>query len=376
MARSICVVILLLTPMAFVRAPLAYGQSRPTPLQSENVGQLSPEKIKSLNEMLDRTIDEYIPWLTQMYELTPDQQKQIRQRLEALKEEHIQYGPKASAEMISLQQELRFYIEKARKGEPIDKEMVKDLQSRLAGVMENAPFNFNNVIVQSEKFMSDEQIQAGRQRQAEYKERMAEAAGRQPRMPPTIPREYEALKPYLDLESPQGSSAGLPPPQPREPSKGPAASGPAGPVVVEFVPLDAWGRYVEDFITKYQLDSKQAQQARLILGELRKRADEYRMARKADYAAAEQIKETQARNEEIARLDSEIHKMFVELKSRLDAIPTEAQRKLAEATAASQPAKAPASRPAVPGKGPASVPASGPASAPASAPARGAAGPG
>jgi hypothetical protein len=372
MARLICVTFSLGILMALVQGPPAYGQSP----NARSPGQLTPEKIQHLNEMLERSIDQYLPWLTDMYELTPDQQKQVRQRMEELKQEHIQYGEKASAELVSLQQELRFYIEKARKGEPIDKEMVRDLQARLVGVMEKAPFNFNNIIVQSEKFLSDEQIVAGRERQKQLRERMAETAGRkQGRLPPAIPREYEALKPYLDLETPQGSSAGLPPPELKELPKGAVAIAPAGSVLVDILPLDAWGRYVEDFIVRFKLDSKQAQQSRLILGELRKRADEYRLAHKPDYEASERIKEGPARNEEVARLDKPIQGMFLELKDRLDRIPTEVQRKLADAAAASRSATTPASRPASAARILASAPASRPASAPASSATRAAAAP-
>ncbi len=141
-------------------------------------------------------------------------------------------------------------------------------------------------------------------------------------------------------------------------------------MVVEVIPLDDWGKYVEDFITRYKLDSKQAQQCRQILGELRKRADEYRMAHKPDYAAAQDMKEVALRNDEITRLDKPVLGMFDELKTRISAIPTDTQRKLAEAAApasqpakalASQPAKGPASRPAVTTKAPASAPTSRPA---------------
>ncbi len=375
MARLGCVAILLATAGALTQATPAQGQVQSQPGKAPNLGRMTPEKAQKLDEQLDRTIDQYIPWLTQMYELTPDQQRVIRQRLIELKQEHIQYGETAAAEMTSLQQELKFYIEKARKGEPIDKEMVKDLQGRLVGLMEKAPFNFNNVIVQAEHYLPVEQVQAGRQRQRDLRERMAESSGRSGRMPPTIPREYEPLKPYLDLETPRGGSAGLPPIERKEPMKGPEVAPATAPATVEMIPLDAWGTYVEDFITRYQLDAKQAQQSRLILSELRKRADEYRMAHKPDYAAAEQIAQVADRNKEIARLDKPVQDIFLELKDRLDRIPSEAQRKLAEAAAATRRAKpATSTRPAAAGtragSSPASAPGSRSAPAPATAPAR------
>lgn len=365
MTRSVFVTISLLLVAAFLLTPVALGQAQPN---GPGKTQTSPEQLKKLSEKLDRTIDQYVTWLTQIYQMTPDQQQQVRQQLGEVKKEHLKYGDQAAAQMQPLQQELRYYIEKARKGEPVDKEMVKDLQGRLQAVIEKAPMTFNNVVVQTEKLLPKEQVEAGRERQKEFKERMKEFQDRQKRLAaPPVPSEIDALKPYLELGHPTDTVAKLPPPQaaPDKTSEAatPKASTPAPtrPIVVAPMPLDAWGKYVEEFIGKYNLDSKQAGQSQGILSELRKRADEYRLVHKLDYGAVEQIKDAPLRSEEVGRLDKPIQEMFEELRARLDKIPTDPQRKLAEAAGpASQPSKAPASRPAV-----ASAPASGPASGPA-----------
>jgi hypothetical protein len=376
MARSILAKTLCLTLVVLLLAGLAYGQPRP-PQETRiaNPGEVSAEKAKKLNDQLDRTIDQYITWLTQVYQMDPDQQKQVRNRLQDLKRDHLQYGKKAAAEILPLQQELKFYMEKARKGEPIDKEMVKDLQARLVGVIQQAPMAYNNIIVQSEKLLPADQVTAGRERQKEFKDRMKEFQDRSKRQAPgALPSDLDALKPYLDTSAPD-SVASLPPPEPKPATPGdqrggrivrPTPAEPERPAVVEVIPLDAWGKYVEDFITRYKLDAKQAEQSRQILGELRRRADEYRQARKPDYQAVEVIKDLPLRNEEITRLDKPIQEMFDELKARVANIPTDEQRKLAAADApATQPTKAPASRPAVAAKAPVKAPASAPASAPA-----------
>ena len=143
-----------------------------------------------------------------------------------------------------------------------------------------------------------------------------------------------------------------------------AASQPVKPVAIEVIPLDDWGKYVEGFIARCKLDGKQTQQCQQILKELRRRADEYRLAHKEDYKVVEQVKEVAAHNEQLSQLDKPILEMFTELKTRLNNIPTDAQRKLAEATPAaptSQPGKVPATRPVVPAKAPASAAASAPA---------------
>ena len=136
MAKSILATTSLLILAAVLLVPMAYGQATPP---AQDAGKIDPDKLQKLNEQLDRTIDQNMTWLTQVYQMTPEQQQQVRQRLQEVKQEHLQYGVKAAAEMAPLQQELRFYIEKARKGEPIDKETMKDLQNRLVAVVEKAP---------------------------------------------------------------------------------------------------------------------------------------------------------------------------------------------------------------------------------------------
>ncbi len=370
MAKSLCARTSGLILMALLLVPPAYGQAK-------DPGDIAPEKLKKLSDQLDRTIDQYMGWLTQMYQMDPDQQRDVRNRLGQLKQEHLRFGKDAAAQITPLQQELKFYMEKARKNEPVDKEMVKELQGRIVAIIEKAPMTYNNIIVQTEKLLPQEQVAAGRERQKEFKERMKEFQDRQRRQAPKGPRSsLDPLIPYLDTTTSDAADK-LPPVEaagkvraPETPAATPAPTTPAKPVVVEVIPLDDWGKYVEDFIGKYRLDSKQAQQCRQILGELRKRADEYRLAHRADYIAAEGIKDLPLRNAEVSRLDKPIQGMFDELKTRVAAIPTDSQRRLAEVDSpasqpakvlASQPAKDPASRPAVPVKAPASAPASRPA---------------
>jgi hypothetical protein len=359
MARSLCVARALLILAVLLSMSTAYGQATPP---GSDAGQLDADKMQKLSEQLDRQIDQYVTWLTQMYQLSADQQQQVRSRLQEVKQEHLQYGSKAAAQMVPLQQELRFYIEKARKGEPIDKEAMKDLQSRLVAVVENAPLTYNNVITQTEKLLPEEQVQAGRERQKEFKERMSQMQERtQSSTPPASSgSDVDLLRPYLSAES--SGSGSSPAPASRaaasEPAKAPpvaVASQPDKAVAVEAIPLDEWDRYVETFATRYSLGARQVQQCQQILKELRKRAEEYRLSHKQDYNLAGQIKEIPVRNEQIRQLDKPILDMFAELKSRLEYIPTDAQRKAAEAAPpATQPGKAPATRP---GKTPASAPA-------------------
>ncbi len=204
MAKSLCATASgwMLVVLLFV--PLAHGQAK-------DPGDISPEKLKKLSDQLDRTIDQYMGWLTQMYQMDPDQQRDVRNRLGLLKQDHLRYGKQAAAEILPLQQELKFYMEKARKNEPVDKEMVKDLQARLVAVVEKAPMTYNNIIIQTEKVLPAEQVAAGRERMKEFKDRMKEFQERQKRQaPPSGHSSLEPLIPYLDT-TPPDLMANLPP---------------------------------------------------------------------------------------------------------------------------------------------------------------------
>lgn len=98
--------------------------------------------------------------------------------------------------------------------------------------------------------------------------------------------------------------------------------------------IDSWEAYVRRFIEDYKLDSVQGNQAKGILSETRKRADEYRASRKNDYQKAQarlivdpKSPEVQA---QLKELNKPIGSLFTEMKLRLDQIPTDAQRKAYE----------------------------------------------
>jgi len=324
-------------------------------------GRVQPDEasLKKFSKELDRTIDRYVRWLTRMYKLDDQQQQRVRHRLQELKQRHMQYGPEVAEQMRRLREEVRFYVEQARKGKRIDTEKVRDLQRRLVALVEKAPLNWMNVIKEVESMLPKEQVEQGRKRRREFQERLREWRKRQDRLrPPPIPMPTDALKPYLEpitpyerrltgSEASQGTRAGA---QARKPSgqvAPPVARRPKAeaPRIVAPMPLDEWTRYVQEFIKKYKLDTKQQRQAWQILEELKKRAEEYRLSHKPDYDAAKRISDAKLRSEEIELLDKPIREMFEELKRRLDRIPTAAQREAAKAAESqSKSSKAPTTR--------------------------------
>lgn len=108
--------------------------------------------------------------------------------------------------------------------------------------------------------------------------------------------------------------------------------------------LDRWDLYVRGFISRYKLDAPQTRQAMAILSDSRNRATEYWFSRKAEIeAAGQRVKELQgdpARQDQAAAarkqlddLNRPIDQLYAEMQERLNAIPTDDQRKAYEAEA-------------------------------------------
>jgi hypothetical protein len=130
----------------------------------------------------------------------------------------------------------------------------------------------------------------------------------------------------------------LPPPTPEG---GPVTPAPAA-------PNDPWGQYVTAFIAKYKLTDEQTSVAWRIHGTLKERADQVR-ARYEEQLAALRAKSTAEAKEQIAARektrDAEIEALFDRLKTRLEKLPTRAQREAAGEKPPAPP-PAPTSRPA------------------------------
>lgn len=115
-----------------------------------------------------------------------------------------------------------------------------------------------------------------------------------------------------------------PPTPPREP---PVRANPA--------PNDSWARFVEAFIRKYRLDSSQAQRAWLIYDETKTRRDGVLDRYKGRAASARgstggDDRPAAADDANADEQQTELARVFDQLRGRLERIPTRAQRKNAE----------------------------------------------
>jgi Spy/CpxP family protein refolding chaperone len=103
------------------------------------------------------------------------------------------------------------------------------------------------------------------------------------------------------------------------------------------VELDAWDKYVADFIAMYHLDDGQRSSAESILTELKSRAQDIRAHAKERLDEIQQQLSTHTDpdakkklTDELVSIYQPIDTIFAELKKRLEALPTAAQRAVAQ----------------------------------------------
>lgn len=102
--------------------------------------------------------------------------------------------------------------------------------------------------------------------------------------------------------------------------------------------LDRWDRYVADFVSRYQLDEGQRSAALSLLSEIKRRAKDHRERYRDDIVQLERRierglegdDEREAIKNELVRLYGPVDELFAELEQRLEPIPTERQRRMAE----------------------------------------------
>lgn len=154
------------------------------------------------------------------------------------------------------------------------------------------------------------------------------------------------------LWTPPGDQRGAPPAGERQTSAGaeptPGAGqdrtiSPPSPPDEISIEMDAWSRYVERFTLQYRLDEAQKSSVRSVLGELKQRALDHRDRHREEIDNLERrIAEFSGGDAEMAELKSQLARlygpvddMFLELKQRLESVPTAGQRRAAAAEAES-----------------------------------------
>ncbi|HOO17747.1 MAG: hypothetical protein KBH81_12845 [Phycisphaerae bacterium] len=139
----------------------------------------------------------------------------------------------------------------------------------------------------------------------------------------------------------EGGAAGRPERGGRQPAEPEAVEADRGPVPATSQPggEDAWAGYVRRFIAKYKLNAAQQERAWRIYRDVTARANAQRgrygqhIEAAAKRAAARKDEKSQSGVTELQkRLDSQLNQLYMQLKARLDRLPTRQQRAEAEPT--------------------------------------------
>jgi hypothetical protein len=274
---------------------------------------MTPEQRR---EMYDRMAERQLERVTEYYNLSDEQQQQVKARLDELKTEQEAFAAPRREQFRKLREEMYNAYRQRRDGQPVDEARMDQIRDQMREMWQGSPLmNPDNSIAEIEKLLPADQVEEGRQR------REAARAEMEQRM-----REWRQ----------------------RRGDRGPFGrdrdGGPGG----FFGGGDPWDRYVNGFIRRYQLDEGQQASAQSVLQELKTRRDSYRETHAAEFEALRDMEDRDARRESYQKLNEPLDSLFDQLQERLAKIPTRTQMLLAEASA-------PTSRPA--GEGPTSRPA-------------------
>lgn len=252
------------------------------------------------------------------YELTPEQEKAVARRLEALRNENLAYWRKHQAELRDLSVPMLLSPEaRTRDGQAsADFERYRANMKRRGALMMQQPLPTQMVTPEIERLLPPEQIEAARDRRRKREEQMRAAVlsemGKRVKDTPARPTSRPHRTGFLAAR--------------------PDAA------------VSNWEYYVRAFIRMYDLDETQQETARSILREMQAQRDRYEADPKEEYAEARNLKGPQKRLQRLSALNEPIVTLFDELRTRLDHVPTITQREAAAGV--DREAAAPTMRPA------------------------------
>ncbi len=219
-------------------------------------------------ELYNRMVDRYAEQFTRQYELNETQQLQVKGRLQALKVQQEGYSAPFRDEMRKLGEEAREIRRARESGQPVDDARSRQIWQRFSEIRRGSPLmDFSKVTSEVESMLPAEQVEKGRAR-AQNEGRGFQRRGGQ----------------------------------------------------------DAWRRYLERFADRFKLDAAQRATAESVFRTQNEQRERYRQAHKAEFAALDQIQERDERFKKQQELNQPVQTLFAELRSKLDQIPTAAQK--------------------------------------------------
>ena len=319
-----------------------------------------------------RVSDGHFRRLTDIYALTEDQKAQVKQQLKTITEQQRQFSEPILKDFETLMRE-RFTLEgQRRSGQAVDENRLQQINDWLRQVRDQSPLmNFDNVANQVEQTLPPDQVAQAQQRRATSKaqEEARRAEFRQRREQMQAQREAQrqqeqqaqAQQPAQQIQSDQNAAVdqgqaqdGQPAPDGQRRGRGQRPDrqqrfqrAAAEEQIVQDQPAaqdgqdqprdgrgrgrdarpagDPWDEYVAAFIRRYHLDDSQQSSARSLLRTYKDERQQYRDARRTDYAAAQALESESKRRDEIERLNKGIDRLFDALKEKLERIPTNDQ---------------------------------------------------
>jgi hypothetical protein len=233
-------------------------------------------------------VDRYLSSFKSTYDLDAEQLKQVRDRLEQLKVKELEYIEIFGEKRRKLGSELYELWHKRRNDEEVDGERMRELMEELGRIRRNSPLmSWDNATGEIEKLLPTEQVAKGRQRMEERR------------------RDYEQRRD--DMRWLNKVERGLR----ADPSE-----------------KDSWDRYLEDFVRKFQLDDSQQSTALSILRTFKQRRDAYRESRRDEYKALLSLEDFNKRDKQLESLRGPVNRLFSDLQTKLERIPTSAQKAL------------------------------------------------
>lgn len=341
-----------------------------------------PPTPEQREEFYNRSIERYMERFSNAYDLTEPQKALVRQRLEQIRAEDRASAEERMKQMEAVREKFRQLREQREAGQQIDPSVWRQYGEEMGTIFRSSPLmNRERVAGEIEKLLPPDQAAKGheklQQERAEFDQRRADTMRRfdEWRQRGGDPGEFwRQERGQWQQDGRDGNRGRRGRPDASLPSDNPDAAPSAGPPAVETPgrdasnqdrergrddrrrrgddrrrgderrednnPLGSWERYVRDFTRRYRLDAPQQEIANSVLRELLARRKAYEEAHQADMNTARQIEDAAQRRKELDALNAPVVKMYEELRSKLDRIPTTAQR---QAVDGDRPATQPAS---------------------------------
>ena len=319
--RRICVVVLaslFLPTVTQAQAPPSRTE-KPAPSREdrrqqwrerrEQMASATPEERQKMR------LDWRVSMLTRTYELSEEQQGKVRAELKRMNDERRKsLGPDAE-KLDRLREEMRQYWRermgsddndgrRAWRGMMDDEEFTK-LRDQMRFLRERTSFDWQERNERIEKLLPAEQVEAGRKRREEMMSRWTDRREN---------GEGGGRWGDGDLRGGWGERWRDRRRQ-RETRVTP--------------PVDSWDEFTRNFIEKYGFDSAQSSTAGAILKDVKGQATTLQRKQQDARASLETVEDRVERARRAAELDEPISALFTELKTRLESLVTERQRRQA-----------------------------------------------